>query len=274
MTTGNFRSVIFFYLFVLLISGCGNNQANEANTLRVDDTLVISADTPNIAAYIPPLFSFFERNKNQMSFDTNIYFLHDDWGHLKDFVIGGHIFSQTQTHALIVYNVMAGQTSPDAHILAYKKDGTTWSKVLDDTILRSIDHYIHFKYRDWNCDGIKDLGYVENGWEGGGHGPITWNIWLVDKDGQLSKVHGFEELNDPNVDSITGHVFTNDISSHIALYLDEYKFSGNRIIKLPTRYIEDYATNEHYYHKNDKLIKKTKGKANKPIYRPKYEYDF
>lgn len=269
------KSNLFFFILLVII---GYNMHTSAHTYiksTADTTKAVQyPDTPDFAAHLAPLLSFFERNKSLPAFDTDIFF--DDQGfgpidHYYNFIHAGHIFSKNQIHALLFYDIGVKDYMPLARMVVYKKgaSGTPWYKVLDDTC--EVFNY-YFKYRDWNGDGIKDLSYEWDGWEGGGHGPVSWHLWLTDKNGLLHKVNGFEDIDDPQIDSLTNHVFSNSVWQHTAEEMAEYKFSGNHIIKISDDMVVEYDNPDTvFYYRNGDMIKKRKLKHGQQLYLPKQD---
>ena len=143
--------------------------------------------------------------------------------------------------------------------------------MFDDTLSVSD---MRFYYRDWNGDGIRDFSYMEDGWLHGGHGPITWYLWLARRDGTLAPVKDFEDLDDPKIDSLTGHIFSNHVANHQGVEMGEYVFKGNRIIKLHDIYSSFDTPEVARYYKNNKLIKTARFKTRSAgVYLPKHEED-
>jgi len=261
------------FVLVLIFANC-QSRINKTLTNKISSDSIkkqtVWPDTPDFPSHIAPLLSYFNLHKNDTSFDTLISFTDQGFGPIDyyyNFTKAGHLFSSAQTHALVFYDIGIRNYCPLALLIVYKKnkDGI-WEQVLLDTV--SVSN-IRFRYKDWNNDGIGDLSYFENGWWNGGHGPITWYLWLVDNNGNLHKVKGFEDLDDPKIDSFTNHIFTNTIVNHEELWMQEFKFSGNRSIKLWDIYEEDfYPKAKIKYYSHEKLIKSVK--HSKEVYVPKH----
>jgi len=268
------NKLVLFSAIGLLLVNCQSHPQKIATPLTSIDSVKqqkILPDTPDFPAHIKPLLSYFDQHRAESTFDTDIAF--DDQGfgptdHFYNFIKAGPLFSKTQTHAVVLYDVGVKDYRPLARLTVYKKEEPdTWRLVLDDTI--SVGN-IRFRYKDWNSDGIADLSYVEDGWENGSHGPISWNLWLVDSSGNLHPVKGFEKLNDPRIDSFTNHIFTNNIVGHTEMWMEEYKFSRNKIIKLIDIYTDGLETPyKTKYYRHGKFIKN--GKRNSNIYLEKYD---
>ncbi len=262
-------------LLIVLAISCKNGTQVPSKAVSVKDTAnqhIKYPDTPDFAAHLAPLLAFFERNKAQTTFDTDISYEDQGFGgpdNYYNFIHAGHIFCDTQTHAVVFYDIADKDYHPFARMIVYKKTRhDTWIKVLEDSTIVSD---FAFRYRDWNGDGIKDLSYVENGWNHGGHGPITWWLWLIDKNGIPHRVKGFDDLNDPRRDSYTHHIFTN-IEGHTYKEMAEYKFSGNRIIKTSDDMVIDYDHDDTLtYYRKGKVVKQVKLKPGQQVYTPKRE---
>jgi hypothetical protein len=231
-------------------------------------------DTPDFDRHTAPLFRFIQHHRYQPAFDTMIAF--DDQGfggvdNFYNFVQAGKLFDSTHEHMLLFYDFGMHEYMPHARMLVYVKHDSKWCKVLDDTT--DVSDF-QWRFIDWNSDGIADLSYVSNGWEHGGHGPISWWLWLVDKKGLLHRVKGFDDLDNPIVDSITSHIFTNTVVDHRATSSTEYKFAGNRIVNLGEYYSDFDTADVVRYSRNGHYIKTIKLKPGvKSWYTPKHDTD-
>lgn len=229
-------------------------------------------DVPDFLAHCTPLLSFFESHKSDTAFDTTISFYDQGFGgadNYYNFVHAGHIFSPTMIHAVVFYDVAEKDYRPFAKMIVYKKNGpATWNTVLEDSTAVSD---FRFRYKDWNCDGIKDLSYVENGWEHGGHGPISWWLWLVDKKGVPHRVKGFEDLDNPKIDSLSHHIFSTS-TYHTGTEMVEYRFNGNRIVKISDQMYTDFDDPEQVIYQNKgREVKRVRLKPGQEVFTPKKE---
>ena len=263
-------------LIVVLFSDCGAKKQNPAKPVVIKDSVSqkIYPDIPEFPSHYLPLLSFFERHKCDNAFDTTVYF--DDQGfggpdNYYNFIHAGHIFSKTQIHAVVFYDIADKDYRPFARMIVYKKTGPKqWDIVLEDS---TVVGDFRFRYKDWNCDGINDLSYTENGWEHGGHGPITWWLCLIDKKGIPHRVKGFDDLSDPKIDSYSHHIFSNN-EFHTGEMMVEYKFSGSHILNISDEMIVDYDRPDVVtYSWNGKFIKKRQLKPDEQIYTPKHDVE-
>jgi hypothetical protein len=235
---------------------------------------IIYPDIPDFPLHYKPLFSFFEQHKSDTAFDTTISFYDQGFGGIDNyynFVHAGHLFSKTQIHAVVFYDIADKDYRPFARMIVYKKKGKNdWDKVLEDST--EVTNF-RFRYKDWNCDGINDLSYVENGWWNGGHGPISWWLWLIDKNGIPHKVKGFDNLDDPRIDSYSHHIFSRS-EFHTGVQTAEYKFAGYRIMKISADMYTDYDDPEVViYHWNTKKEKRVRLKPEQVIFTPMHDED-
>ncbi len=267
----NFKVILL--LLLLLICACHNTTTTSKGVVTIDTAHVQYPHTPDFGKHIKPLFAFFALHQHLIAFDTDIDFADQGFGPIDDydnFIEAGHLFSKTQVHAVLFYDFAVSNYRPLARLLIYKQskvDGL-WHQVLSDTIEVASRRY---KFRDWNSDGIADLSCVWNGWDHGGHGPISWQLWLVDKQGIPHTVKDFEQIDDPKIDSFTGHIFSNT-EYHNSKKTVEYKFIGNKIIKISDEMCTDYNSPSIVtYYRNNNVIKRIKLKEGKSIYTPKYE---
>ncbi len=268
------NKILLFCLLAFLVASCQRHKPHrKAVRLNIYDfaKYVSWPDSPDFHRHYMPLLSFFDRKKTLSTFDTAIHFEDQGFGAIDnyyDFIVAGHLFSPTQVHAVLFYDVDLRESLPLACLQVYLKVDTGWQKVCEDTIENA---WGRVRYKDWNCDGIMDLSYVKNGWHGGGHGPIEWRLWLVDKNGNLTKVKGFDDLDDPKIDSITHHLFTNTVLNHEGLENDEYKFAGNRVILLHKLFTGFDGLPMDTFYRHIKGLKEAKLKPGQQIYVPLYD---
>jgi hypothetical protein len=261
------RLPLFFLCFVVLAAACKHKH------IVPHISSIKWPDTPDFDRHTAPLFRFLQTHRHQPAFDTDISF--DDQGfgaidNFYNFVQAGNIFDSAHKHMLLFYDFAMQEYMPLARMLVYVKRDDKWCKVLDDTTVVSD---FRFRRHDWNSDGIVDLSYVENGWEHGGHGPISWWLWLVDKGGLLHRVKGFEDLDNPKIDSVTHHIFTNSVFMHSASDMKEYKFVGNRIVNLGEYYSDFDTADVVRYSKNGHYQKTIHLKQGQDIYTPLHDTD-
>ncbi|MCW3123563.1 MAG: hypothetical protein JWQ38_3055 [Flavipsychrobacter sp.] len=274
MATRSLRKILLFCLLAVLAAGCQHHAPQHAaKPLDVYNLAkyVKWPDSPDFHKHITPLLSYFDRHKDQSAFDTAISFEDQGFGPIDNyynFITAGHLFSRTQVHAVLFFDIDLREGAPLACLEAYRKSDTSWEKVCEDTIENAIGR---IRYKDWNCDGIKDLSYVMNGWEVGGHGPIEWELWLADKSGNFKKVKGFENLDDPKIDSITHHIFTNTVINHQGDEHIEYKFAGNKIVLLDKVYIDFNGEPINPYYKKVNNVREVKLKPGQELFVPLFD---
>jgi hypothetical protein len=233
------------------------------------DTAKKWPDVPDFKAHIAPTLSFFERNKRRSSFDTVVDFTDQGFGPVDDYyncVVSGHLFLPHQQHAIISYNYGLVDWMTKSRLTVLKKSKTgSWRRVLNDTLTGT---WCDPRYIDWNSDGIADLSYVSNGWNNGGHGPISWAVWLMDKNGMPRRFKGFDNLNDPQIDSFTHHIFSNDLAQHQYMILTEYRIEGMKLVKL-RQYEYDITDDEVVSEiRHGKVVRKFRLKKGEKIYTP------
>ncbi len=264
--------LILASIVVMLLANCGP-IAPKPKVIKItadsSSNKIKYPDTPDFVAHSKPLLAFFERHKSDTAFDTTISFYDQGFGAIENFynfIHAGHIFSRNQIHAVVFYDIGEKNAMPFAKMIVYKKNGNnTWKKVLEDST--EVSNF-RFRYKDWNCDGINDLSFVENGWWNGGHGPITWWLWLIDKNGVPHKVNGFDDLDNPKIDSYSHHIFSTK-EFHTGMEIAEYKLSGYRILKISEDMYSDYDDPEEViYHWNTKKEKRVRLKPGQVIFTP------
>lgn len=221
-----------------------------------------------------PLFTYWEQHKHLSVFDTIIDFTDQGFGlidNFYNFIYAGHLFSDTQTHVLLLYDIAVKDYSPLARILIYKRNMATaqWHKVFDDTLNNP---NCYFKNKDWNGDGIRDFSYMYTSWHTG-RGPITWYLWLIDKKGMPHKVKGFEEIDDPQIDIFTHHIFSNEEGMQQET-MAEYIFSADSMKKISDDMVVDYNyPNVVTYYRDGELIRKVTMKSWQRVYTPIHRND-
>lgn len=173
------------------------------------------------------LFDYFTRHRSEDRFDTldDRYQRYGGPANYPPYIVqAGHLFSDTQVHALLYYSDEQG-----AGLFVYRKQDGEWLQVLADTSARAMAGNALPELKDWNGDGIRDLSLYQR--------PALsmsvidhYTLWLMDSRGkQLYYIRGFPEIENPEADTVSGR-----ISSSYYYHGErksEYRFDKDSVIR-------------------------------------------
>ena len=263
----------FLLIGLVLFISC--NQPVARKSERKADT-TIPKITKKVIDTLPPepdpailrkrLFGFFERHKNENVFDTadDTYVAYWGAANYSDYSVkAGHLFNKKQVHCMILFS-----DYESTKMYIYYKKNEQWLKIFADT---NLDARADPELKDWNRDGMRDISYrCERSWS------YNYELWLVDKSGeQVHYVHGFDDVLNPEYDSLTGYLNSSYIHAGGGSFR-RYRFSNYKIKEVDGVYVGDnYAAKsdphiEVSFSRNGKEYKSLKTDyAHLPGYIPK-----